>query len=122
MIIRLTECPFKGQANRRDGIAAAEGISIVKSFDSPVFSGASIETSSYGIDKLQAMPDVLNVWPNQRIYLGPVTPTVVDGLPAELNYTTHNVTGVSKLHAAGIYGKGAKVGVVDTGTWLVSPF
>ncbi|KAI0895255.1 subtilisin-like protein [Annulohypoxylon nitens] len=106
-----------GQANRRDGIAAAEGISIVKSFDSPVFSGASIETSSYGIDKLQAMPDVLNVWPNQRIYLGPVTPTVVDGLPAELNYTTHNVTGVSKLHAAGIYGKGAKVGVVDTGTW-----
>ncbi|KAI0886407.1 subtilisin-like protein [Annulohypoxylon maeteangense] len=106
-----------GQGNRRDGIAAAEGINVVKSFDSPVFSGASIETSSYGIDKLQAMPGVLRVWPNERVYLGPVEPQVVDGLPAVLNYTTHNVTGVSKLHASGIYGKGAKVGVVDTGTW-----
>ncbi|KAI1456396.1 subtilisin-like protein [Annulohypoxylon moriforme] len=100
-----------GQANRRDGIASAEGITIVKSFDSPVFSGASIETSSYGIDKLQAMPGVIRVWPNERVYLGPVTPQVIDGLPAELNYTTHNVTGVSKLHASGIYGKGAKVGL-----------
>ncbi|KAI0381948.1 subtilisin-like protein [Hypomontagnella monticulosa] len=108
-----------GQANRRDGIASAEGVKIVKSFDSPVFSGASVETDSYNIDKLQSLPGVLRVWPNERVYLGPVEPQVIDGLPATLNYTTHNVTGVSKLHASGIFGKGAKVGVVDTGTWFL---
>ncbi|KAI1107937.1 subtilisin-like protein [Jackrogersella minutella] len=108
-----------GQANRRDGIASAQGITIVKSFDSPVFSGASVETDSYNIDKLQALPEVLRVWPNERVYLGPVEPQIINGLPTSLNYTTHNVTGVSKLHASGIFGKGAKVGVVDTGTWLL---
>ncbi|OTB06028.1 hypothetical protein M426DRAFT_319392 [Hypoxylon sp. CI-4A] len=106
-----------GQANRRDGLAAAQGIKIVKSFNSPIFSGASIETDSHSIDGLQAMPDVLRVWPNDRVTLAPIKPQVINGLPDNLNYTTHNVTGVSKLHASGIYGKGAKVGVVDTGTW-----
>ncbi|KAI4864775.1 subtilisin-like protein [Hypoxylon rubiginosum] len=106
-----------GQANRRDGLAAAEGIRIVKAFNSPIFSGASIETDSYGMDKLQALPDVLRVWPNERAYLGPVEPTVLDGFPASFNYTTHNITGVSKLHDAGILGKGVKVGIVDSGTW-----
>ncbi|KAI0135175.1 subtilisin-like protein [Daldinia grandis] len=106
-----------GQAYRRDGLASAEGIKIVKSFNSPVFSGASIETDSYSINKLEGMPDVLRVWPNERVYLNPAEPKVLDGLPANFNYTTHNVTGVSKLHEAGIYGKGAKVGIVDSGTW-----
>ncbi|KAI1659841.1 subtilisin-like protein [Daldinia decipiens] len=106
-----------GQANRRDGLASAEGIKIVKSFNSPVFSGASIETDSYSINKLEGMPGVLRVWPNERVYLNPAEPKVLDGVPANLNYTTHNVTGVSKLHEAGIYGKGVKVGIVDSGTW-----
>ncbi|KAI1078706.1 subtilisin-like protein [Whalleya microplaca] len=105
-----------GQANRRDGLASAQGIRIVKAFNNPVFSGASIETDSYNIDKLQALPDVLRVWPNERVYLGPIEPQIIDGLSATLNYTNHNVTGVDKLHASGIFGKGAKVGIVDTGT------
>lgn len=63
------------------------------------------------------MPGVLRVWPNERVYLNPTEPKVLDGLPTIFNYTTHNVTGVSKLHEAGIYGKGAKVGIVDSGTW-----
>ncbi|OTB18556.1 hypothetical protein K445DRAFT_315383 [Daldinia sp. EC12] len=106
-----------GQANRRDGLASAEGIKIVKSFNSPIFSGASIETDSYSINKLERMPGVLRVWPNEQVYLNPAEPKVLDGLPTNFNYTTHNVTGVSKLHEAGIYGKGAKVGIVDSGTW-----
>lgn len=108
---------FKGQVNRRDGLASAEGIKIVKSFNSPVFSGVSIETDSYSINKLEGMPGVLRVWPNERVYLNPAEPKVLDGLPTNFNYTTHNVTGVSKLHEVGIYGKGAKVGIVDSGTW-----
>ncbi|KAI1482852.1 subtilisin-like protein [Daldinia eschscholtzii] len=106
-----------GQANRRDGLASAEGIKIVKSFNSPIFSGANIETDSYSINKLERMPGVLRVWPNEQVYLNPAEPKVLDGLPTNFNYTTHNVTGVSKLHEAGIYGKGAKVGIVDSGTW-----
>ncbi|KAF3061843.1 Minor extracellular protease vpr [Daldinia childiae] len=106
-----------GQASRRDGLASAEGIKIVKSFNSPVFSGASIETDSYNINKLEGIPGVLRVWPNERVYLNPDEPKILDSLPTNFNYTTHNVTGVSKLHEAGIYGKGAKVGIVDSGTW-----
>ncbi|KAI1780173.1 subtilisin-like protein [Hypoxylon cercidicola] len=111
-----------GQANRRDGLAAAEGIRIVKSFDSPIFSGASIETDSYSMDRLQALPDVLRVWPNEKVSLGPVEPKVLSSsLPASLNYTTYNITGVSKLHDLGILGKGVKVGIVDSGTWYKHP-
>ena len=63
------------------------------------------------------MPDVLRVWPNNKVYLNPEQPRITNGLPDPLNYTTHNATGVNKLHEAGIFGKGVKVGIVDTGTW-----
>ncbi|KAI1466675.1 subtilisin-like protein [Daldinia caldariorum] len=106
-----------GQANRRDGLASAEGVKIVRFFNSPIFSGANIETDSYSISRLENIPGVLRVWPNERVYLNPAELEVLDGLPTNFNYTTHSVTGVSKLHEAGIYGEGAKVGIVDSGTW-----
>lgn len=37
-----------------------------------------------------------------------------DGLEAT-NYSVHGMTGVDKLHAEGIYGKGVKIAVIDTG-------
>lgn len=33
------------------------------------------------------------------------------------NHTIHWATGVDELHKRGIYGKGVKVGIVDTGIW-----
>lgn len=90
---------------------------MVKSFDSSVFRGANVQTNSYDVESLQSMPDVLRVWPNNKVYLNPEQPRITNGLPDPLNYTVHNATGVNKLHEAGIFGKGTKVGIVDTGTW-----
>lgn len=89
----------------------------MKTFESDVFHGASINTDSFTSDELLELPDVLRVWPNEQIKLLPtIDAKEVDGGDA-LDYTTHNVTGVSKLHAQGIFGKGVKIGVVDTGVW-----
>lgn len=37
-----------------------------------------------------------------------------DGIEAS-NYSVHSMTGVDKIHATGVFGKGVKVAVVDTG-------
>jgi subtilase family serine protease len=36
-------------------------------------------------------------------------------------YDVHGSTGVNKLHAAGILGEGAVIGIVDTGTYYPHP-
>jgi len=36
-------------------------------------------------------------------------------------YNIHGVTGVDRVHALGIFGKGAKVGVIDTGVDYTHP-
>lgn len=40
---------------------------------------------------------------------------------ASPNYSVHGMTGVDKLHAAGIYGKGAQVAMIDTGVEYTHP-
>ncbi|KAK2022798.1 subtilase [Colletotrichum zoysiae] len=105
---------------RRQNVASTDGIKVVKEFASDVFSGASIETDTFTIDTLQALPDVLNVWVNQQVKLDPIEPMAAAPEDAP-TYTTHNATGVSKLHALGIFGEGVKVGVVDTGIWYKHP-
>lgn len=49
------------------------------------------------------------------MYLEPSVPQD-DSLSAAAS-VAHTVTGVDKLHEQGIYGKGVKIGVVDTGIW-----
>ncbi|KAF4468071.1 serine endopeptidase [Fusarium albosuccineum] len=110
-----------GKAHRRDGLASNDDITIVKSFDTNVFIGATIETDSYNLESLSALPDVARVWPNEKVYFRPSEAKVTDELPSGQEYLPHNVTGVSKLHEQGIFGKGAKVGVVDTGIWYKHP-
>jgi subtilisin family serine protease len=90
---------------------------VVKTFDSKVFHGASIETDSYTEDDLIQLPEVVRVWTNEEVHLLPTFDEKAVTLADAPNYTTHNATGVSKLHAQGIFGKGVKVGVVDTGIW-----
>ncbi|KAL3293576.1 subtilase [Colletotrichum asianum] len=112
--------PGSSARRRRQNVASTDGITVVKEFASDVFSGASIETETYTLDTLVELPDILNVWPNEQVKLGPVEPqaVAVEEAPA---YTTHNATGVTKLHAQGIFGKGVKVGVVDTGIYYDHP-
>lgn len=96
-------------------------IQVLKTFDSDIFSGASIETDVYNLDSLLAFTDVSGVWLNHRVELSPVAPQGFSDDAAASKYSTHNATGVSKLHDAGIFGKGVIVGVVDTGTWYDHP-
>ena len=90
---------------------------MVKSFDSSIFRGAAIKSNSYDVASLQALPEVIRVWANNKVYLNPEQPRITADFPDPQKYTTHNATGVSKLHDAGVLGKGVKVGIVDTGTW-----
>jgi hypothetical protein len=94
---------------------------VLKTFDSPIFSGASIETDAYNIDTLLQFSDVASVWLNEKVELAPFAPTENVAESTALEYTTHNSTGVNKVHARGIFGEGVIVGVVDTGTWYDHP-
>ena len=111
---------MQGSTRRRQNLDTTDGIKVVKTFDSAVFSGASIETDTYNLDSLLSLPEIVRVWPNQVIQLEPLDPEAVAVEDAP-NYTTHNATGVSKLHDEGIFGEGVKVGIVDTGVWYYHP-
>lgn len=101
-----------------NSLAADDGndIKLIKSFSSDIFTGASVETTKENMDTLGQLPGVKRVWRNRQIALAVPTPDFVPDDVAAQEYTTHNATGVSKLHALGYFGKGVKVGVVDTGT------
>ncbi|KAK8137945.1 hypothetical protein PG984_001325 [Apiospora sp. TS-2023a] len=106
----------------RDSLATKGGIRVRKAFNSAVFSGASIETETFDFDALSAMPEVSNVWRNNIVTLPRMVEQAekVEAYKA-LDYVVHNSTGVAKLHSAGVLGKGALVGIVDTGVWWEHP-
>lgn len=89
---------------------------MLKTFDSTVFCGASLETENRGIDTLRDIPNVIGVWPNSKAYLiAPVKRQVAVQPSTADAHTVHWATGVEKLHKQGILGEGVKVGVVDSG-------
>ncbi|KZL77857.1 serin endopeptidase (subtilase) [Colletotrichum tofieldiae] len=110
-----------GSAKARREVALAADIKVLKTFESDVFSGASIETDTHNLDSLQSLTGVARVWQNTRVALSPVEGLQAIEEAAAGDYTTHNTTGVSKLHDKGIFGQGVKVGVVDSGTWYNHP-
>lgn len=88
----------------------------MQTFDSDIFSGVSVEAEGYSIDDLVKLAGVTKVWPMKTIRLSPPRDLqTFSDAAAAANYTVHNSTGVDKLHAAGVYGQGAVVAVVDTG-------
>ncbi|KAK7702701.1 hypothetical protein SLS57_011252 [Botryosphaeria dothidea] len=105
---------YAGGANLRT--APEPGIKVVQTFDSDIFSGVSVEAEGYSIDDLVKLAGVTKVWPMKTIRLSPPRDLqTFSDAAAAANYTVHNSTGVDKLHAAGVYGQGAVVAVVDTG-------
>ncbi|KXJ96168.1 peptidase S8/S53 domain-containing protein [Microdochium bolleyi] len=103
---------------------------VLKTFDSPLFSGAAVEVAdgsdAFGI--LSAAPHIVNIWPNRRIPLDqPVSqsrPQSVANAEDDddvLVYSTHRATGVDRLHAQGVLGQGVKVAIIDTGVWYRHP-
>ncbi|KAH6688447.1 subtilase [Plectosphaerella plurivora] len=114
---------------RQEELADTPGIAVLRTFESDIFSGMSIETELLDADELAALPEVLNVWPNKLISLdasrdAPLATTVPTTFTEDAstnnsyrdpNAANHNITGVSRLHELGIFGKGVKIGVIDSG-------
>ncbi|KAK1963991.1 serine endopeptidase [Colletotrichum sublineola] len=97
-------------------IANQRGAKVLRVFDSDVFSGAAMETDVENIDSLQALAPVKEAWQSRKLKLAPSTPSASFSENATaIGYGVHHMTGVDKLHEAGVLGKGAKVAVIDTG-------
>lgn len=101
------------------------GSTVRKTFDSDVFKGASLDTLD-DVDVLEALGQlegVINIWPAHRVQLS--QPKRVDlPEPSEVgagDYNVHHMTGVDKLHAAGVLGKGAVIAIVDSGIDYTHP-
>ncbi|KAJ3955877.1 hypothetical protein N0V92_007592 [Colletotrichum tropicale] len=94
----------------------AAGATVLKSFDSEIFSGLSVESGSDNLDTLQSFREVSKIWPVKTYKLAPLTPqaSFSDDATAQ-NWSIHYSTGVDKLHEAGVFGKGVKVAVIDSG-------
>lgn len=102
-------------------------------YTSSIFYGVSFSllsntTSDFLFNLIQSLPNIKNVWPNDRLEY----PTYVDhGLGSKIQYVLHkrqNSTKsqdvrfnsfksarVNKIHELGFYGKGVVVGIIDSG-------
>ncbi|KAK3368415.1 serine endopeptidase [Podospora didyma] len=103
----------------RNLLAARKGFKIIKSFKSDIFSGVSVESLSDSVDTLEAIHSVAKVWRSRKVMLEKHNSTLERVFANDASapkYNIHGMTGVDQLHAEGTFGKGAKVGVVDTGT------
>ena len=95
---------------------SAAGAKVARKFQTDIFAGLSIESDEENVDSLQELSEIARAWPVTKIHLGPVTPSASFSDDATAaNYSVHAYTGVDKLHAQGIFGKGATVAIVDTG-------
>lgn len=105
-------------------ISARPGITVLKEFKSDIFSGVTIESETGETPEiLQTISSVSTAWKSNLIKLMPTVQMTEfsDGLPATTNYSVHGMTGVDKLHDAGIFGKGAVVAIIDTGVEYTHP-
>ena len=103
-------------------LTASPGTKVLKTFKSDVFLGLSVESVVENIDSLQGFKEIAKAWPMRQIELEPTQPAqVFSNDLAASNYSVHKWTGVDKAHAAGIYGKGVKIAIVDTGIDYTHP-
>lgn len=97
-------------------------------FDSDVFTGVTVSLSNpEDVAKLESLSVVKSVrpvrqFPRPRVFSkhllsGPDDPAA----PAGDSDSTHKMTGVDKLHAEGVFGKGIKIGIIDSGVDYTHP-
>jgi subtilisin family serine protease len=106
---------------KRDEELSQGDVQVLEEFDSSVFKGAKVLAGHHDIDQLAALPGVVRVWADSVVKLLKPIEKRQDATTFTLNdagsHTVHWATGVDELHKRGIYGKGVKVGIVDTGVW-----
>ncbi|KZV97986.1 subtilisin-like protein [Exidia glandulosa HHB12029] len=132
-MVELSSAPTKRSADVHDDFLneldkRASGKFVTrKKYNSPIFNGIAIQlhTPADLVD-LASIPNVVAVRPivvysapepiNLHVLQGPNDPAIIaDGL------STHIMTGVDKVHAQGISGKGIKVGIIDSGVDYLHP-
>ncbi|KAJ6559547.1 subtilisin-like protease [Mycena capillaripes] len=98
-----------------------------KEYDSPgIFVGASLSlTNPQDVTNILSTAGVIAIRP-VRSFPRPVPVSHKHVSPGDTGLpdseSTHVTTGVDKLHAKGITGKGIKIGILDTGTDYTHPF
>ncbi|KAH6685073.1 serine endopeptidase [Plectosphaerella plurivora] len=89
---------------------------VLRNFSTSVFCGVSVEASHVNLDSFLALGAISNVWQSKQLELGPVSPSMPTTQGAiTSNYSIHHMTNVDRLHKEGIFGKGVKIAVIDTG-------
>ncbi|KAH8673435.1 peptidase S8/S53 domain-containing protein [Xylariales sp. PMI_506] len=111
-------------------IANIDGLRIVKTFDTDIFPAVSIECDracdaasvAAALDNGEDTGYVATVFKSTPVRLGRTIPgeSYSDDAAAS-NYSVHGLTGVDKLHDAGIIGTGAIVAIVDSGVQYTHP-
>ncbi|EJT69748.1 hypothetical protein GGTG_12631 [Gaeumannomyces tritici R3-111a-1] len=115
IIVELAKgCNIEGVKRKLQEQSA--GTTVVKTFESDIFTGISVETTDNTLESLQGLADAVKAWPMRVIDI----PTPERGQTFSTDatakeYSLHKYTGVDKIHEAGVYGKGVVVAVVDTG-------
>lgn len=95
---------------------------MLKVFNSGVFSGAAVLAGKENLDTLRAFAPVTQAWQSRKLLLAPKLDfKSISSDATAMNYSIHGMTGVDKLHEAGILGKGVTVAVVDTGIDYMHP-
>ena len=106
---------------RRDEEISQGDVQVLKEFDSSVFRGAQVLAGHHDTDQLAALPGVVRVWANSVVKLLKPIEKRQDAPKFTIkdadSHKVHWATGVDELHKRGVYGKGVKVGIVDTGIW-----
>lgn len=127
----IVELKSRGHGARvADKIARIDGLRIVKTFDTDIFPAVSVECqqacdAAYVTAALDEDEDdgvVARVFKSTRVRLSPtILGESYSDDAAASNYSVHGLTGVAKLHEAGIIGEGATVAIVDSGVQYTHP-
>ena len=80
-----------------------------------------METAEDDSVSLERIDAISTAWPARKLYLQSTNEFPNISALAAPNYTVHAMTGVDKLHEQGIYGKGVKIAVIDTGINYMHP-
>ncbi|KAG8780868.1 hypothetical protein FRC12_022501 [Ceratobasidium sp. 428] len=99
---------------------------VTTEYDDPLLTGAAIKLDSDAdLVKLAQASGVQSITP-VRLYPAPKPASqyvvkTYNATAAKDTFSTHVMTGVDKLHADGYYGKGIKIGIIDSGVDYTHP-